>query len=252
MWRWRGTTVQSIMCKINMALTARGIVEVLGNQLPPVEKRIWQELLSETDNNDENGSDGSRLIQFAQAFVDHTSTWDYALYCMLHLVNTKALEYNYQVYAELFRGIDTDCAKSLAKKSVDALGLSQAANTELVYGEVDFHSFASILERVNPKEGDVFVDLGHGTGKALVCALLLCGNKFSRVHGVELLEDLYLKSTEVVATAQKRISESSDLAVASSGCAISVCQGDMLSPNDDASSCIQGVQYDWGQAGKCI
>jgi hypothetical protein len=39
------------------------------------------------------------------------------------------------------------------------------ASTSLTYGEVDFYSFANILEKANPKLGETFVDLGHGTGK---------------------------------------------------------------------------------------
>ena len=40
----------------------------------------------------------------------------------------------------------------------------------LIYGEVDFHSFARVLRKINPKPGCVFYDLGSGTAKAVFVA----------------------------------------------------------------------------------
>ena len=37
-----------------------------------------------------------------------------------------------------------------------------------VYGEIEFHSFCNLLERVGIQKGEVLYDLGHGTGKAMV------------------------------------------------------------------------------------
>ena len=37
----------------------------------------------------------------------------------------------------------------------------------LIYGEVDFHSFARVLRKINPVPGGVFYDLGSGTAKAV-------------------------------------------------------------------------------------
>lgn len=47
----------------------------------------------------------------------------------------------------------------------------QAKSPCLVYGEIDFFSFAAIMEKVGPEPGEVFVDLGHGTGRAVVAAV---------------------------------------------------------------------------------
>ena len=45
----------------------------------------------------------------------------------------------------------------------------------------------------------VFFDLGHGTGRAVVAAALLHGHHFSRCEGVELLQELDAASQEVLA-----------------------------------------------------
>jgi hypothetical protein len=48
---------------------------------------------------------------------------------------------------------------------------SMKKSSSLVYGEIDFFSFAAIMEKVNPAPGELFVDLGHGTGRAVVAAV---------------------------------------------------------------------------------
>ena len=60
---------------------------------------------------------------------------------------------------------------------------------EFTYGEIDFHTFIDLMNRVSPKKGEVFYDLGCGAGKALVVAAL--SYPFSAVRGVELLKGLY-------------------------------------------------------------
>lgn len=50
--------------------------------------------------------------------------------------------------------------KGIAKDGVEQMGDSSSQKLSLVYGEIDFFSFANILERSSPKRGDVFVDLG--------------------------------------------------------------------------------------------
>ena len=63
---------------------------------------------------------------------------------------------------------------------------------EFIYGEIDFFSFYTILERTSPSTKDVFYDLGSGSGKAVLSAIL-----FFNVHksiGIELLAPLYEQS----------------------------------------------------------
>ena len=42
--------------------------------------------------------------------------------------------------------------------------------TELTYGEVFFQSFIPLLSYAKPKPGEIFYDLGCGTGKAQMIA----------------------------------------------------------------------------------
>jgi len=40
-----------------------------------------------------------------------------------------------------------------------------AVHQSLIYGEVEFHSFAKVLRKISAPKGSVFYDLGSGTGK---------------------------------------------------------------------------------------
>jgi len=55
---------------------------------------------------------------------------------------------------------------------------------------VNFFSFAVILEVANPPKGALFVDLGHGTGRAVLAAALLRGHMLDECRGVEVLPAL--------------------------------------------------------------
>jgi hypothetical protein len=65
-------------------------------------------------------------------------------------------------------------------------------NKELTYGEIDFLSFYCILKKTEPKEGEIFYDLGAGIGKAVFCAALFFN--LSKSKGIELLMPLYEKA----------------------------------------------------------
>ena len=51
--------------------------------------------------------------------------------------------------------------KGIVKDGVEQMGVDTSQKLSLVYGEIDFFSFANILDRAAPKPGDVFVDLGR-------------------------------------------------------------------------------------------
>jgi precorrin-6B methylase 2 len=57
------------------------------------------------------------------------------------------------------------------------------------YGEIVFLSFILVLDKVKPQPGEVFYDLGSGSGKAVFAAALAF--PFSRCCGVELLPGLH-------------------------------------------------------------
>jgi len=70
--------------------------------------------------------------------------------------------------------------------------------TSLVYGEISFQSFINILDRARPLQGEVFFDLGHGTGRALCVAALQYGSILSKIGGIEIIPELFSESEKVV------------------------------------------------------
>jgi SAM-dependent methyltransferase len=73
---------------------------------------------------------------------------------------------------------------------------------EFIYGEIDFLSFYTILERISPSTQDVFYDLGSGSGKAVLSAILFFNVKKS--IGIELLPPLYEQSNAQLEKATQR------------------------------------------------
>ncbi|HAU4045947.1 TPA: hypothetical protein U2K22_003205 [Legionella pneumophila] len=67
-------------------------------------------------------------------------------------------------------------------------------NKEFIYGEIDFLSFYTILERTSPSTKDVFFDLGSGSGKAVLSAILFFN--VNKSIGIELLPPLYEQSNK--------------------------------------------------------
>jgi len=66
----------------------------------------------------------------------------------------------------------------------------------LTYGEILLDSFFNILKSVEPKENEVFYDLGSGVGKAVFAAHMLFPIKKS--VGIELIPDIYLEAIKTV------------------------------------------------------
>ena len=76
---------------------------------------------------------------------------------------------------------------------------------EFVYGEIDFLSFYTLLERTCPSTQDVFYDLGSGSGKGVFSALLFFNVKKS--IGIELLPPLYKQSNTRLEKATQRFQQ---------------------------------------------
>ncbi|MBI2051348.1 SAM-dependent methyltransferase [Candidatus Roizmanbacteria bacterium] len=66
----------------------------------------------------------------------------------------------------------------------------------LTYGEIVPDSFFTILKEVEPKDGEMFYDLGSGTGKAVILAALLFN--FSKAVGIEIVEDLHHTAEKIL------------------------------------------------------
>lgn len=67
----------------------------------------------------------------------------------------------------------------------------QALNKQdenFTYGEIDCLAFMTLLEQTHPQSGDIFFDLGSGSGKAVMTAALAFD--FDQSIGVELLPGL--------------------------------------------------------------
>ena len=73
----------------------------------------------------------------------------------------------------------------------------------LTYGEIEFNSFCLVFKWIQKTQkdkdpqcwhnafnnpGGTFVDLGHGTGKGILCGTIM--HQFERCWGIELLESL--------------------------------------------------------------
>ena len=145
------------------------------------------------------------------------------------LVSSAIYQECVRVFNGIFADLSSDKMKEIAKQNVIRTDSENATKTlsAKVYGEVEFFSFANLLERLDVKNGDKFFDLGHGTGKAMVVASLLFGDKFSSIEGVELLEDLHELSVNTVSAYQTFVAEN-DLFSDRRGCPLVVSQGDFL------------------------
>lgn len=95
----------------------------------------------------------------------------------------------YHTFNTLYQGMD---ATSVAVLERERLGMMSC---ELIYGEIDFLSFAAILDMIRPGPEDIFYDLGSGAGKAVIATTLLFPVK--KACGIELLPGLHALSLSV-------------------------------------------------------
>src|SRR3990172_1471045 len=93
------------------------------------------------------------------------------------------------IFESLYTGVNGYTISSQARKD---LPYASKAHT---YGEVTPEGFSKILSDADVK-GGYFYDLGSGTGKAVVLASLF-GN-FSKLVGIEMIEDLYKTAKSVL------------------------------------------------------
>ena len=143
----------------------------------------------------------------------------------------------FRVYTHMFEHISTEKAKQLVKGSAPVISQPDPS-VSLTYGEIDFFSLSCILEKLGIKKGDVFVDLGHGTGKAIICASLLYGTLLSLCVGIELIPELYQVSVGVVEQFRRMVAADSTRFGTDPICEIQLMEGDILGP-----------VYDWTTAG---
>lgn len=78
-------------------------------------------------------------------------------------------------------------------------------NKEFIYGEIDVLSFYTILERTSPSTEDFFYDLGSGSGKAVLSAMLFFN--VNKSIGIELLPPLYEQANTQLKRAIQRFQQ---------------------------------------------
>ena len=103
---------------------------------------------------------------------------------------------------QIFDALVAEMPVSAGKKSsTSERNLLKDSRSTLVYGEIQFSSYAIAIEKVKNKygglqeSGGIFYDLGHGTGKPALAAALL--HDFDSVNGIELLDGLYNLSLQL-------------------------------------------------------
>jgi hypothetical protein len=112
------------------------------------------------------------------------------------------MEARSSIFDDITGPFTTQIGKHVSKKERESLQLFDSA---LIYGEIDFKSFATALLKVKFKyglphvghspawgvlqiDGGSFVDLGSGTGKGVVAASLM--HNFEHAYGIEILEGM--------------------------------------------------------------
>lgn len=102
--------------------------------------------------------------------------------------NWKHIKRTEHLFKELYRHVRGKAISNLTRR------LLKIQSDEFIYGEIEFPSFYLILEKVKPQVGEIFYDLGSGSGKAVFAAAL--SFDFAKAYGIEFLPALYRKAQE--------------------------------------------------------
>lgn len=103
------------------------------------------------------------------------------------LAVTRAVDRAHADWQRVFAALPTSKAAQMVKQMTTA---NADGPHSLTYGEICFFSIGAILDLAEPQPGEVFVDLGHGTGRAVIAAALLHSETLSCCRGIELLPQL--------------------------------------------------------------
>ena len=134
----------------------------------------------------------ARLDFVTRRFMEERITRSAFLTQLLELIERESK----LVFDAVFQNCTLHSAKLASREERDANYKNSMVGTSLTYGEIDFRSFCTILQRFTSTRGKIFYDLGSGTGRALVEARLLCD--FDQCVGIELLHSLHMKAEKVV------------------------------------------------------
>lgn len=95
-----------------------------------------------------------------------------------------------KIFNTLYNGIN---ATAISLKERRDKNIEDSTYT---YGEVTFYSFVRMLEKADPKPGEIFCDLGSGAGKPVIIAGLVFD--FAKAYGIEKLDNLYDLSLNIL------------------------------------------------------
>jgi hypothetical protein len=114
------------------------------------------------------------------------------------------------IYDAVMQAFPSTLGKAVSKKERDELSLK---SPNLVYGEITFETFGTVIEKIRKvygvpgvgasgpagvlqTRGGIFYDLGSGTGKPVIAAAVL--HNFDVCYGIETLEGLYSVSLDAL------------------------------------------------------
>lgn len=86
-------------------------------------------------------------------------------------------------------------------KNIDGYACAQSKN--IIYGDIDFYTFAAALSLIKPTSKDSFLDLGSGVGKACMTATLTFD--IHQSTGIEIEPDLHQLALQAYNKANKSL-----------------------------------------------
>ena len=190
---------------------------LLASRLPPLEARVLAGLVETQD--------AAASLASAAAEGDEGSRAQLA-----RLISAATYKECHSIFKAVYQDYTSDRSKEIARQNVLRQGDAAAAESlsSKIYGEVEYYSFANLLERADIQEGETLFDLGSGTGKALVAASLLFGDRLAVAEGVELLEDLQALADTALAAYRATLATREELFASRTSCELRANQGDFL------------------------
>jgi hypothetical protein len=131
------------------------------------------------------------------------------------------------LHEHAFEGLDRDAALEIAEQSHKAN--PRVPGIGYFYGELSWSGAYDLVGLADPREGDVFVDLGSGLGKMVLSAAMT--RPFKECRGVEILPELHAKASAALAKLRDAVGEDAFAMLPPARLSL----GDMLeAPVDDA------------------
>lgn len=140
-------------------------------------------------------------------------------------MSTRLYDHYIADYNATYAVIPTNVAKKMVQQE-----LPELANmpNSMTYGDIDFCSFSNLLERCLPQDSKRFVDLGHGTGRAILAAFMLFGDKLSECRGIEASASLHKEALSAIQRFDSRRKACQELYAGHERCRIVLEEGDFL------------------------